>query len=160
MLSSFTKVATKVDGKVDGKVDREARGKLVHVEKFRMRWADMDALGHMNNTVYLRCLEQARISWFDSMQVDYRTHAEGPVLGSIACRYRIPIVYPANLCITLYLGAARKSSFPLISEIYEESDPARIYATAEAMMVWINLKEGKSRPLPGWLRTLAELENS
>ncbi len=148
MLSSFTEVAM------------ESRGKLVHVEKFRMRWGDMDALGHMNNTVYLRCLEQARISWFDTMQVDYRTHAEGPVLGSITCRYRIPIVYPADLCITLRLGQVRKSSFPLISEIYEESDPARIYATAEAVMVWIDLKESKSRPLPEWLRALAEAEIS
>jgi acyl-CoA thioester hydrolase len=61
-----------------------------------MRWGDMDALGHMNNTVYFRYLEQARISWFDSIGCDYRTQAEGPILGSISCRFVLPAVYPAD----------------------------------------------------------------
>ena len=32
-----------------------------------MRWSDMDALGHVNNVVYFRFMEQARIEWFDSL---------------------------------------------------------------------------------------------
>lgn len=133
----------------------EHNAKLVHVETLDMRWGDMDALGHMNNTVYFRYLEQARISWFDNMNISYREHPEGPVLGNMNCRFRIPIIYPAKLCVTLRLGPVRKSSFPLLSEIYEQADPERIYATAEAMMVWIDLKDGKSRPAPQWLRDLA-----
>ncbi len=127
----------------------------MHVETLCMRWGDMDALGHMNNTVYFRYLEQARISWFDTMNLSYRTQPEGPVLGNMNCRFRIPIVYPATLCVSIRLGQVRKSSFPLFSEIYEESDPSRLYATAEATMVWIDLKNGKSRPAPEWLRALA-----
>lgn len=134
----------------------EKQGKLVHVEHMRMRWGDMDVLGHMNNTVYFRYLEQARISWFDAMNVDYRTHPEGPVLGNINCRFRVPVVYPADLTVTLHLGPVRRSSFPLYSDIHDTADPARIYATAEAMMVWIDLKDGKSRPVPEWLRALSE----
>jgi acyl-CoA thioester hydrolase len=133
----------------------DMQGKLVHVEKLRMRWGEMDALGHMNNTVYFRYLEQARIAWFDSLGISYRTHPEGPVLGNMNCRFRIPILYPANLAVTIRLGQVRKSSFPLYSEIYDESDPTRIYATAEAMMVWIDIKDGKSRPVPEWLRGLS-----
>lgn len=120
-----------------------------------MRWGDMDVLGHMNNTVYFRYLEQARISWFDSQKVDYRGQQEGPVLGNINCRFRIPVVYPADLSVTVRLGPVRRSSFVLYSDIYETSNPARIYATAEALMVWIDLKDGKSRPAPDWLRALA-----
>jgi len=120
-----------------------------------MRWGDMDVLGHMNNTVYFRYLEQARISWFDSQKVDYRGQQEGPVLGNINCRFRIPVVYPADLSVTVRLGLVRRSSFVLYSDIYETSDPGRIYATAEALMVWIDLKDGKSRPAPDWLRALA-----
>jgi len=127
-------------------------GKLVHVEHMRMRWADMDALGHMNNTVYLRCLEQARISWFDQLGVDYAAGTEGPVLGSVRCRFRIPAVYPADLVISLYADRPRNSSFVLRSAISDKSEPRRIYATGEAVMVWIDLADGKSRPLPQWLR--------
>jgi len=41
--------------------------KLVHVERIPIRWGDMDAMGHVNNTVYFRYMEQARISWFDAL---------------------------------------------------------------------------------------------
>src|SRR5215212_9962683 len=116
-------------------------GKLVHTEHMRMRWGDMDALGHMNNTVYFRYLEQARISWFDALNIDYNNPGEGPILGSVGCRFRIPAVYPADLSISVYASKPRNSSFVLHSEIAEESDATRIYATSEAIMVWIDLTD-------------------
>lgn len=119
-----------------------------------MRWGDMDAVGHVNNTVYFRYLEQARISWFDSVGCDYRAQAEGPVLGTISCRFVLPIVYPADLEITLFAGAPRRSTFALHSDIRDEHDPQRVYARAEAVMVWIDLEAGKSRSLPEWLKAL------
>jgi acyl-CoA thioester hydrolase len=128
-----------------------AEGKLVHVQRMQMRWGDMDALGHMNNTVYFRYFEQARISWFDSIGADYRSLPEGPILGSIACRFMVPVVYPADLEVTLLAGRPRRSTFALFSEI---RDAGRVYARAEAVMVWIDLKDGKSRPLPEWVRVL------
>jgi acyl-CoA thioester hydrolase len=132
----------------------EPIGRLVHVERMRMRWGDMDALGHMNNTLYFRFLEQARISWFDSLGLDYRTQPEGPILGSISCRFILPAVYPADLEVTLHAGQARRSTFTLWSEIRDAADAARVYARAEAVMVWIDLAAGKSRSLPGPLKTL------
>jgi acyl-CoA thioester hydrolase len=129
-------------------------GKLVHVEHIKMRWGEMDALGHMNNTVYFRYLEQARISWFDGLGIDYGL-GEGPVLGSISCRFRIPAVYPADLAVSVHASNARNSSFTLASAITDRSDE-RVYATAEAVMVWIDLAQGKSRPLPDWLRKIIQ----
>ena len=129
-------------------------GKLVHIEHMTMRWGDMDALGHMNNTVYFRYLEQARISWFESLGVDYG-QGEGPILANISCRFRIPIVYPAELAVSLHASNARNSSFVLTSEITDRSD-ARLYATGEAVMVWIDLAAAKSRPLPQWLREIIQ----
>jgi acyl-CoA thioester hydrolase len=131
---------------------RQDEAKLVHVQPMQLRWGDMDALGHMNNTVYFRFLEQARISWFDRIGADYRNQPEGAVLGSIACRFVLPVVYPADLEVTLLAGVPRRSTFPLYSEIRDTGPPGRVYARAEAVMVWIDLKEGKSRPLPEWVK--------
>jgi acyl-CoA thioester hydrolase len=130
----------------------QTAGRLVHVERMTMRWGDMDALGHMNNTVYFRCLELARISWFEALGIDYLGQQEGPILGSVSCRFRIPVVYPANLLISLHAGKPRNSSFALTSSISDEADAARVYATGEALLVWIDLKDGKSKPLPDWFR--------
>ncbi|MDB5909191.1 MAG: acyl-CoA thioesterase [Massilia sp.] len=41
--------------------------KLVGAMPMPIRWGDMDAMGHVNNTVYFRYFEQARISWFDEI---------------------------------------------------------------------------------------------
>jgi acyl-CoA thioester hydrolase len=40
---------------------------LVYELELPIRWGDMDAMGHVNNTVYFRYMEQLRISWFDAM---------------------------------------------------------------------------------------------
>ena len=41
--------------------------KLVHTERIPVRWGDMDAMGHVNNTVYFRYMEQTRICWFEKL---------------------------------------------------------------------------------------------
>src|SRR4026208_790458 len=72
-------------------------GKLVRVDRVPMRWGEMDALGHMNNVSYFRYFEQARISWFDSLTIDYRPGSEGPILGTMSCKYITPAVYPVDI---------------------------------------------------------------
>ena len=52
--------------------------KLVHIERIAIRWGDMDAMGHVNNTVYFRYMEQARIAIYR----DLSTH----VLLGLAAR--------------------------------------------------------------------------
>ena len=136
------------------RIEGQPKGELVHVERMRMRWGDMDALGHMNNTVYFRYFEQARISWFDRIGADYKRLPEGPILGSITCRFLIPVVYPADLEVTLVAGPPGRSSFALFSDLRDADRPERLYAQAEATMVWIDLQDGRSRPLPDWVRAL------
>jgi acyl-CoA thioesterase FadM len=51
-------------------------------------------------------------------------------------------------------GDTRRSAFILHSEIRDERAPQRVYARAEATMVWIDIKHGKSRPLPDWVKSL------
>jgi acyl-CoA thioester hydrolase len=119
-------------------------GKLVHVERMQMRYSDMDALGHMNNTVYFRYLEQARIVVRQD-RCDYRRLPEA-ILGSIACRFIVPIVYPADLEVTLLAGTASAHS-----PVQRDPDAAEGAPCARrGSDGWIDLKDGKSRPLPRW----------
>jgi len=45
----------------------EKARKLTHVERIAIRWGDMDAMGHVNNTVCFRRMEQARIGCFEKL---------------------------------------------------------------------------------------------
>lgn len=128
---------------------------LVWVEKTRVRWGDMDALGHVNNIVYFRYMEQARISWFDSLGV-VLTAGRGPVIVSASCNFTRAIVYPAEIEISVRCGSPGRSSFPIYHEIHAASDAALRYADGEATIVWVDHKAGKSMPLPETLRALLE----
>lgn len=117
-----------------------------------MRWGEMDALGHMNNVSYFRYFEQARISWFDSLEIDYRPGNEGPILGTISCRYIKPAIYPMEFELTTHAGRPGRSSFLMWHALYNAADPQERFAEVEAVMVWIDIRDGRSRPLPDWLR--------
>ena len=81
--------------------------KLVHVERIAIRWGDMDAMGHVNNTVYFRYMEQARIAWFESLP---RAEAWGEisiVIVNASCNFRRPINYPGTVGEGVRRGAGR-----------------------------------------------------
>lgn len=130
--------------------------KHVRTDRMAMRWGEMDALAHMNNVSYFRYFEQARISWFDSLKIDYRPGHEGPILGSISCRFLKPAIYPVELEVTTYVGRPGRSSFAMWHELYRADLPAERYAECEAAMVWIDIADGRSRPLPGWVRQILQ----
>jgi hypothetical protein len=52
--------------------------KLIHITKMPIRWGDMDAYGHVNNTVYFRYMEQARVEWIEAMAGVVRPGGDGP----------------------------------------------------------------------------------
>ena len=61
----------------------------------------MDAFQHLNNVVYFRYFEDARITYFEKVGMLERMEAEGegPILASTQCRYRIPITYPDQVSV-------------------------------------------------------------
>lgn len=131
-------------------------GKLLRTDRMPMRWGEMDALGHMNNVSYFRYFEQARISWFDSLEIDYRPGAQGPILGTMTCKYVKPAVYPVEFELTTYAGRPGRSSFRMWHELYDAASPQERFAEVEAVMVWIDIADGRSRPLPDWMRNLLQ----
>ena len=76
---------------------QEAAKKLIHTIQLQVRWGDMDIFGHVNNANYFRYLEQARISWFETIGAPSGNVGHGPILVAAACNFRIPIVYPATV---------------------------------------------------------------
>ena len=129
------------------------QGRQVRIDRFPMRWGEMDALGHLNNVSYFRFFEQARIAWFDSMGIDYGTIPEAPVLGTISCRFVKSAVYPVDIEVTTWVGKPGRSSFGMWHRMTRADDPAVIFAEADSVMVWIAMADGKSRPLPDWVRS-------
>ncbi len=57
-------------------------------------WGDMDAFGHVNNTVFFRLFESARMAYLARIDFSGEPHGQGPILATTQCRFRRSIVYP------------------------------------------------------------------
>ena len=131
----------------------EHRRKLIHVTKMPIRWGDMDAYGHVNNTVYFRYMEQARVEWIEDMQVVVRPGGDGPVIINASCTFLSPVNYPATVVIKMYAGEPGRTSVMTWYELFVEGDD-KLYAEGAAKTVWMDMRSGKSAPLPDAVRAL------
>jgi acyl-CoA thioester hydrolase len=120
---------------------------LVHTSVQKIRWGDMDAFGHVNNTVYFRYMEQARLEWLYAQAAKYGGHdaQEGPVIVNASCDFLLPLVYPGEIEVRMFLGDLGRTS---IGTYYESWMEGRKYAEGGSRMVWINRGTGRSTPLP------------
>jgi acyl-CoA thioester hydrolase len=89
-----------------------------YVHRERVRFGDLDANAHLNNVVYLRYFETARIAYMREM---VPTHAPGardrPQSGVIFAechiRYRSPVHFDEEVIITCWIGEVRRSAFQM-----------------------------------------------
>ncbi|PTD98153.1 acyl-CoA thioesterase [Pseudothauera lacus] len=127
--------------------------KLLLTTRMAVRWGDMDAYGHVNNTVYFRYFEQARVEWLEAMDFAVSpAEPQAPVIINASCTFLIPVNYPATVEIRLFAGNPGRSSVDTWYELRVEGDE-RLYAEGAAKVVWMDPRTGKSVPLPDTLRS-------
>ncbi|MGH8631427.1 MAG: acyl-CoA thioesterase [Burkholderiales bacterium] len=129
----------------------EAR-RLAHIERIPIRWGDMDAMGHVNNTVYFRFMEQARISWFRALVPERDAWTStGIVIANASCNYKRAITYPGTVEVRLYVGKPGGSSVPTHYELRVDRDP-ELYADGAAVVVFVDMKKQKAARIPDPIR--------
>jgi acyl-CoA thioester hydrolase len=78
-----------------------------------VQWGDMDAANHVNNAVYIRWVESARLAYFVEMGMDttFRGADAGPILAWQDCKYIFPVTFPDTVTISdgmrYFLGTTR-----------------------------------------------------
>lgn len=132
---------------------------FVHSMRIPIRWGDMDAMGHVNNTVYFRYIESARIAWLDQVGAspDPAASTEGPVIVNAHCSFLKQLTYPGEIEIATFVGTPGRSSIEVTHEIRlvgPDGQPGALHAEGGAKVVWIDFKAEKSRPLPDRLRAI------
>jgi len=126
--------------------------KLTHEMLIPIRWGDMDAMGHVNNTVYFRFMEQARIAWFERLVPEAEAwRSTGIVIANASCNYRRAMTYPGTVEVRLFVGAPGGASVPTTYELRVDED-AVPYADGAATVVFIDMRTQKSRRIPDEIR--------
>lgn len=132
-------------------------GRLVHTMRMPIRWGDMDAMGHVNNTVYFRYFETARIAWFDQIACAPDRSGDGPVIVNANCSFLKQLKYPGEIEVTTLVGPPGRSSFQMTHEIRavkSDGSAGELHAEGGAKVVWVNFPAEKSVPLPGHMLAL------
>ncbi len=134
------------------KLELPDKKKLVHEMTFPVRWGDMDAMGHVNNAVYFRYMETARIDWMTSVGAMANPQGQGPVIVNAFCTFHRQFAYPDEVLLRTYVSDPGRSSFETWATLARVGEPHVVYASGGATVVWTDFPAQRSAPLPDWLR--------
>ena len=127
--------------------------KLVHEMVVPVRWGDMDVMGHVNNTLYFRYMEVARLDWLFKLGIQAQPAAgEGPVIVNAFCNFLRQLEFPADLLLRQYVANPGRSSFDTYLTMERTDQPGQLYAEGGAKTVWTDYTARRSAPLPDWFR--------
>ncbi|MCD6025978.1 MAG: acyl-CoA thioesterase [Solimicrobium sp.] len=122
--------------------------RLVKTIRMPVRWGDMDAFNHVNNTVYFRYMEQIRMEWLVSFFDTAKDPDTGPVLINAQCSFLRPIKYPDQIEVHMHIASPGRSSFETYYQIYRVDGETILCAEGSGKIVWVDRRTEKSIPLP------------
>lgn len=128
--------------------------KLVFEMTVPMRWADMDAMGHVNNVTYFRYMEIIRVDWFKHVGCPLNPQGEGPIIVNAFCNFYRQLEHPGDLRLRLYTSNPGRSTFETWTTMERTDLPGEIHAAGGATAIWVDFPKQKSTSLPDWMRAL------
>ncbi len=125
-------------------------------------WGEMDSYRHVNNVVYFRYFESARLEyvrrldWFEFE----RATGIGPILAATQCRFRKPLTYPDTVSVTVRTASVGEDRF-ILEHLVVSHRLAEVAAEGQGTVVTFDYGQGKKVPIPEELRRrIAELERT
>jgi len=117
-----------------------------------VRWRDLDAFNHVNNSKYLSYLEEARLQWMIGVPGKGLDDHVAPVVAAAQLNYRRPIAWPAQVVIELFVERLGNTSLTIGHRIVDGADGNVLYCDGHVVMVWIDRDSGAAAPLPAEVR--------
>ncbi len=122
-------------------------------------WGEMDAFRHVNNAVYFRWFESARIAYFRDVgfvpEGAGLPGGVGPILASTDCRYRRPLTYPDRVSIGARSRDLREDRFTMEYAVVGHTS-GELAATGSGLIVAYDYDTGSKAPLPAEVRRRIE----
>jgi acyl-CoA thioester hydrolase len=123
-------------------------------------WGEMDSYRHVNNAVYFRYFECARLEYFRRLGwFEYeQQHGVGPILAATQARFRKPLTYPDTISVGAHVSALAEDRFTM-DHVLVSKKLGAVAAEGQGTIVTFHYGDGKKVPIPDELRKrIAELE--
>lgn len=135
----------------------EADGPVVLIRlPMPVRWRDLDAFNHVNNSKFLSYLEEARLHWMMGLPGHGMDEHIAPVVAAVHLNYRRPIEWPAEIEIELFVERLGSTSLSIGHRITATNDPAVLYSDGNVVIVWIHRDTGQPTALPDPVRATCQ----
>ena len=130
----------------------QGAGFSVSVE-IAVAWGDMDAFAHVNNTVFLRWFETARIEYFRRLRMMewMEETGVGPILAATTCRFLLPVTYPDTVVASTRVPSVGEDRFVMEYRV-ESRRHGRDAARGEGTIVTYDYRSSRKAPVPSELR--------
>jgi len=129
------------------------KGRYPVIRDIPVAWGDMDAYGHVNNIMYLRYFETARIALFEKagIGVDVRPEGVGPILAATECRFRVPVAYPDTVTAAAWIDDLTDDGFLMGYAVFSHAHD-RVAAEGSGRIVAYDYAIGRKATLDSELR--------
>jgi acyl-CoA thioester hydrolase len=127
-----------------------------------VQWGEMDAFQHVNNVVYFRYFENARIAYFEKLDVIELMKSTwiGPILAATSCRFKAPLTYPDKVLVAAKVTAIEKDRFMMDYRVVSTKHQ-KLAAEGDGVIVTFNYRENKKVLVPEELRLMiVKIENA
>ncbi|MGH8040627.1 MAG: acyl-CoA thioesterase [Rudaea sp.] len=121
-----------------------------------LRWRDLDAFNHVNNSTFLTYLEETRLQWFTHIPGPWCGEQFMPVVAAVNINYRAQLSWPGEIAVELACQRLGNSSITLAHRIVAARDDARLYSDGNVVLVWIDPRTSKPVALPEAVRHACE----
>lgn len=128
----------------------------IHTSEIPVRWGDMDAMGHVNNTVYFRYMEQVRVDAFEAVPFHVDQENGGPIIVQTSCTFKMPLKHPDTVLVRLGISRIGRSSVETSYQICSMSKNGAVVAEGAATVVWIDMASERPMPVPESIRQYFE----
>jgi acyl-CoA thioester hydrolase len=114
-----------------------------------VQWGEMDAYGHVNNTVFFRYFESARMIFLERVGLveSHATNQVGAILHSTSCRFRLPLHYPDTVQIGARASDIKEDRFTMEYVVVSLTE-GKVAAEGTGIIVSFNYQTGTKAPLP------------
>lgn len=119
-----------------------------------VQWGEMDAAYHVNNVVYLRWFEHARVVYLDRLNYPVVLEQEGlpgVILAKQDCKYLFPVRYPDTIAMGIKVTEMGADRFVMHCKMYSQ-EHQRLVAIANATIVTYDYVKQAKAPVPESLR--------
>jgi len=116
-------------------------------------WGDQDAFGHVNNTVYLRWCEYARVTYCCRVGLSGPTATQrlGPILASFTCHFRQQLAFPDTVHIGAQIIRIGRSSLTMRHSLISDTH-GMLAAEVESTLVVFDYTDRRPHPVPVHIR--------